>query len=83
MPALKSAIPARGMKMNKLLSTLFVLLLQLPVLAAAQERDVASAPAETVSMTYVVVFGIVFVGMIVGFFAYLFMNDKGEDATKK
>jgi len=64
--------------MNKLLSTLFVLLLQLPLLAAAQEREVAAAPVETVSMTYVIVFGMVFIGMIVGFFIYLFMRKEPE-----
>ena len=58
--------------MNKLLSMLFVLLLQLPVLAAAQEREVANAPVETVSMGVVIAFGVIFVGMIVGFFVYLF-----------
>ena len=67
--------------MNKLLSTLFVLLLQLPLMAAAQERDVTAAPVETVSMAYVVIFGLVFVGMIVGFFIYLFM--KKEEPEQK
>ena len=60
--------------MNKLLSTLFVLLLQLPVLAAAQEREVSNAPVETVSLGVVIVFGVIFVGMIAGFFIYLFMK---------
>ncbi len=69
--------------MNKLLSTLLLLLLQLPLLAAAQERDVANAPVETVSMVYVVIFGLIFVGMIVGFFIYLFMSDKKEGAAPK
>jgi hypothetical protein len=69
--------------MNKLLATLFVFLMQLPILAAAQEREVANAPVETVSMTYVIIFGVIFVGMIAGFFVYLFMNDKGEEAVKK
>jgi len=67
--------------MNKLLSTLFLFLLQLPLLAAAQERDVANAPVETVSMVYVVAFGLLFVGMIVGFFVYLFM--KKEEPQQK
>jgi hypothetical protein len=67
--------------MNKLLSTLFVLLLQLPVLAAAQEREVANAPVETVSMGVVIVFGVIFVGMIAGFFIYLFMK-KEEPAQE-
>lgn len=67
--------------MNKLLSTLFVLLLQFPLLAAAQEREVANAPVETVSMVYVVAFGVIFVGMIAGFFIYLFA--KKEEPQQK
>jgi uncharacterized membrane protein (DUF485 family) len=69
--------------MSKLLSTLFVLLLQLPVLAAAQEREVANAPVETVSMGAVIAFGVIFVGMIVGFFIYLFMTDKKASEDSK
>ena len=69
--------------MNKLLSMLSLLLLQLPLLAAAQERDVSSAPVETVSTVYVVIFGVIFVGMIVGFFIYLFMSDKKQGAEPK
>jgi hypothetical protein len=68
-------------EMNKLISTLFVLLLQLPVMAAAQEREVANAPVETVSMGVVIAFGVIFVGMIVGFFIYLFA--KKEEPEQK
>jgi hypothetical protein len=60
--------------MHKVLSTLFLVLLQLPLLAAAQEREAAAAPVETVSMVYVVAFGAIFLGMIAGFFIYLFMK---------
>ena len=67
--------------MNKLLSMLFLFLLQLPLLAAAQEREVANAPVETVSMVYVVAFGVIFLGMIVGFFVYLFA--KKEEPQQK
>ena len=67
--------------MNKLLSTLFLFLLQFPLLAAAQEREVANAPVETVSTVYVVAFGLLFIGMIVGFFIYLFM--KKEEPQQK
>ena len=46
-------------------------------LAAAKEMEsAADAPAETVSMVYVVIFGIIFVGMIVGFFVYLWWLEK-------
>jgi len=60
--------------MNKLLSTLFLFLLQFPLLAAAQERDVANAPVETVSVAVVIAFAVIFLGMIAGFFIYLFMK---------
>lgn len=69
--------------MQTLKSMLFFMLLQLPMLAAAQEREVANAPVETVSMTYVLVFGLIFVGMIAGFFVYLFMNDRKAKAAQK
>jgi hypothetical protein len=67
--------------MNKLLSTLLLFLLQFPILAAAQEREVAAVPVETVSMPAIIAFGVIFVGMIVGFFAYLFM--KKEEPGQK
>jgi uncharacterized membrane protein (DUF485 family) len=68
-------------QMSKLLSMLFLFLLQLPLLAAAQERDVANAPVETVSIAVVIAFAVIFLGMIVGFFIYLFM--KKEEPQQK
>lgn len=62
--------------MNKLLS-LFLSLMPVFALAAAEDQA-ASAPAETVSMVYVAIFGIIFIGMIVGFFVYLWWNEKDE-----
>ena len=39
--------------------------------AASKEMEgAADAPAEMVDVIYVVVFGVLFIGMIVGFFAY-------------
>lgn len=52
-------------------------------LALALEDPAASAPPETVSMVYVVLFGLVFVGMIVGFLAYLFLRDEGKGKPQK
>ena len=68
--------------MNKLLSMLFLFLLQLPLLAAAQEREVANAPVETVSTVYVVAFAVIFLGMIVGFFVYLFAKKEEPQQQK-
>ena len=64
--------------MQKSLSTVVFFLMSLPALAAAQEMDRANAPAETVGMVYIVIFGVIFVGMIAGFFIYLYWGDKGE-----
>ena len=65
------------------MSRLALAALSLLVTAAhAADDAVSSAPVETVSVVYVIVFGVVFVGMIVGFFAYLWWNEtrrKPED----
>ena len=50
---------------------------------AAKELDAASAPVETVSMVYVVIFGILFVGMIIGFFVYLWISDSKNKTEDK
>jgi len=68
--------------MQKFLSSAVFFLMSLPVLAATQEMDKANAPAETVDMVYVVIFGIIFIGMIVGFFVYLYMSDKEPNSDK-
>ena len=68
--------------MQKFLSSAVFFLMSLPVLAATQEMDKANAPAETVDVVYVVIFGVIFVGMIVGFFVYLYMSDKGANSDK-
>lgn len=70
--------------MQKILSTLTTaMLLCLPMLAAAQEREAPSVPSETVSTVYVAVFGVIFVGMIIGFFIYLFVSDKKQGTEQK
>ena len=64
--------------MSKLLSAITLFLLSSPLLAATKEMDAANAPAETVDMVWVVVFIVLFIGSIIGFFVYLFMTDKDE-----
>jgi hypothetical protein len=44
--------------------------------------EVASAPAETVDVVWVVVFGVVFVGSVVGFFIYLWLHEKNRKPEK-
>jgi len=68
--------------MQKILSSILFFLTSLPVLAATEEMSKADAPAETVGMVYVVIFGVIFLGSIIGFFIYLFMHDKGEKSDK-
>jgi hypothetical protein len=68
--------------MSRFLSSILVLLLSGPAFAAVGDEAGASAPVETVGTIYIVIFGIIFVGMIVGFFVYLWMSDgkkKPED----
>ena len=67
--------------MNRILLPVVMFLLSATAYAA-KELDAASAPADTVSMVYVVIFGILFVGMIVGFFIYLWMSDKKKPEDK-
>jgi heme/copper-type cytochrome/quinol oxidase subunit 2 len=61
-----------------------VTLLSLLAAAAAYAQDEAasSAPPETVSIIYVALFGLVFIGMIVGFFVYLFWRERDVKAEK-
>jgi predicted membrane protein len=68
--------------MQKLLSAAVFFLMSLPVLAATEGMSKADQPAETVSMVYVVIFGVIFIGSIIGFFIYLFMSDKGGKSDK-
>jgi hypothetical protein len=68
--------------MYKSLISIVFWMLSSAAYGAAKELE-ANAPVETVSMIYVVIFGIVFVGMIVGFFVYLFMTDKKAPEDNK
>jgi len=69
--------------MYRILLPLLAFLQSFPALAAmGDEGGVASAPVETVSTIYIIIFGVIFVGMIVGFFVYLYWTDgekKPED----
>ncbi len=67
--------------MYKILSSIPMFLLSIAAYAA-KELDAASAPVETVGTIYIVIFGILFIGMIVGFFVYLWMSDDKEPKDK-
>ena len=45
---------------------------------AAVNEAVANAPAEQVDMVYVVIFGVLFIGMIVGFFIWMWWADRNK-----
>lgn len=52
----------------------------------AQDEGASGPLAETVSIVWVIVFGILFVGMIVGFFVYLWWKErqrKGSDLEQQ
>jgi len=69
--------------MYRILLPLLAFLQSFPALAAmGDEGGAAAAPVDTVGTIYIVLFGIIFIGMIVGFFIYLWMSDdkkKPED----
>jgi len=67
--------------MSKFLSAVTLFLMSSPLFAAAKEMD-PNAPSETVSMVWVIVFGVLFIGTIVGFFIYLFYSDKNGKPGK-
>jgi hypothetical protein len=45
-------------------------------LAANMEETANAPPVETVPLMYVVLFVVLFLGLVIGFFAYLYWNEK-------
>ena len=68
--------------MSNFLSAVTLFLISSPLFAAAKEMDAANAPAETVSMIWVIVFLVIFIGSIVGFFWYLWWNERKGKTEK-
>ena len=66
--------------MFKSMISLAFWLLSSAAFAATKEIE-QNAPVETVDMIYVVLFGVIFIGMIVGFFIWMWISDgkKTED----
>lgn len=64
--------------MSRFLSAVTLFLMFSPLFAAAREIDAATAAAETVDVVWVIVFGVVFIGAIVGFFIYLWHTEKNR-----
>ena len=61
--------------MSRFLSAVALFLMSSPVFAAMKEMDAANAPAETVSVVWVIVFVVLFIVSCVGFFAYIWLKD--------
>jgi hypothetical protein len=57
-------------------NALALLVLMFPQMLIAAQEEAAQAPAEPVSMVFVVTFLVLFFGMIGGFFVYLWWNEK-------
>ena len=68
--------------MSRFLSAITLFLMSSPLFAASKEMDAANAPAETVSMIWVIVFLVIFIGSIVGFFWYLWWNERKGKTEK-
>src|SRR5262245_23283213 len=67
-----------GGAVRNFLSALTLLLLSSWALAATKEMQGANAPVETVDTIWVVVFVVIFIGSIVGFFVYLYWSDRKQ-----
>jgi len=59
-----------------------VTLAPLWALAAVSDEGGANAPVETVSAGVIVLFGVLFIGAIVGFFVYMWWLSKKEKSDK-
>jgi phosphotransferase system glucose/maltose/N-acetylglucosamine-specific IIC component len=63
--------------MSRFLSAVALFLMSSPLFAALKEMD-PNAPSETVNVVWVIVFGVIFIGSIIGFFIYLWHTDKNS-----
>lgn len=64
--------------MSKLVSAIALFLMSSSLFAAAKEMEAATAPAETVDVVWVVVFGVIFIGSIIAFFVYLWHTERNR-----
>jgi heme/copper-type cytochrome/quinol oxidase subunit 2 len=64
--------------MKRFLSAVSLFLMSCWAFAATREMEGANAPVETVDVVYVVIFVVIFVASIIGFFIYLYINDKKQ-----
>ena len=77
-PTLKSHTPQWLLAARQLLSTVPLFLMSCAALAANLEEGASTPPVEVVSVWFVALFLVLFFGMIIGFFVYLWWNDKNR-----
>ncbi len=65
--------------MKNAISTILLFLMSLPSIAATEEARAADAAVEPLGTFYVVCIGLVFVGLLVGFWLYYMRWDEEED----
>ena len=63
---------------RQLVSAVPLLLMSYAAFAANLEEGAAAQPVETVSVWFVALFLILFFGMIIGYFAYLWWSEKNK-----
>jgi hypothetical protein len=68
--------------MSKFLSAVTLFLMSSPLFAAVKEMEAATAPSETVDMIWVIAFGVIFLGSIIGFFVYLWHTERNRKPEK-
>lgn len=61
--------------MKRVLASTVVFLLSSPLARAIQDIAPADAPPETVGKMWIILFGVLFVGVIIGFFYFLLRGD--------
>ena len=65
--------------MKRNLSAMHLFLMSLPALAATGNTSAAEAAIEPLGTPYVVLIGLIFIGLLVGFWLYYMRWDKEED----
>lgn len=65
--------------MKRALSASAFFLMSLPAIAATEEAKAAEAAVEPLGTPYVILIGLVFIGLLVGFGMYYLRWDKEED----
>jgi hypothetical protein len=64
--------------MKRTLSAIVVFLMSLPAIAATEEAKAAEAAVEPLGTPYVILIGLVFIGLLVGFGMYYLRWDEEE-----